>query len=164
MFRLTAVLLACLYAAMSIWGDPPRDDVVVTRAGSFSPALAGLGTAASASADAKDGLVGLSEAEAVEMALAAGEKREEEVLVEEVAATAEPEPEPEQDEGRFVYVTGSGVNLRRGPTTNSAVIGSVSRGDRAEPLSDLSDAWVRIRTEQGVEAWIYGRFLSETPA
>ena len=162
MFRLTAVLLACLYATMAIWGDRPEGDVVVARADSFSPALAGLGAAPAANAEAKRNLSDVSAREAVEMALAAGAKAKSDAV--RVAATPTPQEAAEEEEGRFVYVTGSRVNLRRGPTTNSAVIGSVTQGDRAEPLSDLGDSWVRIRTEGGVEAWIYGRFLSETPA
>lgn len=160
MFRLTALLVLSLFAVMSIWGDRPEGDVVVARADSFSPALAGLGGAAPP-AEADEGASSISAQEAVEMALAAGEKREDEPVT---AAATVPEPAVEEDEGPIVHVTGARVNLRDGPTTNSAIVGTVSRGDTAEPLTDLGDSWVRIRTERGIEAWIYGRFLSETPA
>jgi uncharacterized protein YgiM (DUF1202 family) len=73
-------------------------------------------------------------------------------------------PPAEEETLNLWYVTGSRVNLRSGPSTNSAIVGGVSAGDRAEILSDPGASWVHIRTERGLEAWIYSRFLSETPA
>ena len=161
MFRLTLVLLVGLYATMAIWGEPTGSDVAVSRDATLPSSLPSLGAApAAAEAEPAQGstLADVSEKEAVEMALAAGEKKPE-------AATpaVAPQEEPEDLVERW-YVTGSRVNLRSGPSTGAAIVGGLSLGDRAEILSDPNDQWIRIRTEEGLEAWIYGRFLSETPA
>ena len=163
MFRLTAVLLAGLYATMVIWGEAPDSDVAVTRADSMSPAVAGLGAAPVAAQDRSSGpddLSALTEREAVEVALEAAGTPTEPVEAP-AAAPAASEEEPDAD---LWYVTGARVNLRSGPSSSAAIIGGVSLGDRAELLSDPEASWIRIRTERGLEAWIFGRYLSETPA
>ncbi len=160
MFRLTAVLLAGLYATMVIWGDPVDSEVSVTRAGA-SPAVPVVASARTIAPDRsarEGGRADVSAEEAVGMALAAGtQTTPKQAQGPERRAEAAPEIE------RW-FVTGSRVNLRSGPSTSSAIVGGVSLGDRAEVLSDPSDSWTRIRTERGTEAWIYSRFLSETPA
>lgn len=162
MFRLTAVLLAGLYAAFVIWGgDAPVSDVPVTRAEAVPAATPGPiprpPRDTSAGSD-------LTEQEAIEIALAAATQD---------VATAEPavtppaptaaEAEAVEDTGLW-YVTGTRVNLRSAPSSSAPIVGGVSIGDRAEVLSDPGASWVRIRTERGLEAWIFARFLSETPA
>ena len=165
MFRLTAVLLAGIYATLVIWGDRPQGDVAVTRAGTTSPAIPVMGAAVASDdpAPEQDDLSDLTPREAVQAALKAGETQ---------AAPAEPAAPPAvsgeaaapEEQADLWHVTGTRVNLRSGPSTNAAVVGGISLGDRAQVLSDPGASWVRIRTEQGLEAWIYGRFLSETPA
>ena len=162
MFRLTAVLLAGIYATMVIWGEPPEGDVAVTRAETISPAVPLLGAAVASSdpAPKQDDLSALSAREAVQVALEATQAPE---------APATPPapraaPDDEEEETDLWYVTGSRVSLRSGPSSNAAIVGGVSLGDRAEVLSDSDSSWIHIRTEQGLEAWIYGRYLSETPA
>jgi hypothetical protein len=161
MFRLTAVLLAAVYATMSIWGEPIEEDVVVARANTMSPTLPGLGATADADDEPRntEDLSAITERKAVEMALAAGDVQPRSVAPENAS-----QMQPEENTVELWYVTGSRVNLRSGPSTNSAVVGGVSLGDRAEVLSDPEQSWTKIRTEQGLEAWIYSRFLSETPA
>ena len=168
MFRLTAILLVGLYAVMSIWGGTPAaTDVAVSRADTFKPSLASFSAPDASHTPQPDAaetreLASLSAREAVQAALAAGE-RSQEAPTPAVAAATEPEPAAEEAQEVW-YVTGSAVNLRQGPTTKSAILGRAALGDTAEVLSDPSDPWIRIRTEEGIEAWIYGGFLSETPA
>lgn len=162
MLRMTLVLVASIYAALSIWGEPTGDDVTVARADSFAPALTSLRGEAGTTEVANSARPALSEREAVQLALAAGTRPSVDDAPQ--PAAAETAPEEADDDRLIVYVSGSRVNLRDEPTSRSAIVGTVSIGDRAEVLSDLSDSWVRIRTDRGVEAWIYGRFLSETPA
>jgi hypothetical protein len=45
----------------------------------------------------------------------------------------------------LLYVTGSRVNLRAGPSTGNAVVGSVSYGDAVEVLDYANDNWAQIR-------------------
>ena len=168
MLRLTALLVVALYAVMVIWGEGPEaagpeSDVVVTRAAGLGGPLMGVAAASSEIVPDRDeatDLSKLSAAEAVQVAIAAGEvepaeRPDREPRVADVA----PEPEPAW------FVTASSVNLRAGPSTRNAIVGRAGLGDRAEVLSNPSDDWIRIRTEQGVEAYIYGRFLAaENPA
>jgi uncharacterized protein YgiM (DUF1202 family) len=159
MFRMTAALLLGLYAVFVIWGEPTPDDVAVAR-GETSPASAPVAVAAapSTSPETQAPLARISDREALRMALAAGEK----TAARTMPATAEvPEAEGAPD---LWYVTGSRVNLRAGPSSSTAIVGGVSLGDRAEILSDPAEPWTRIRTESGIEAWIFSRFIAETPA
>ncbi|WP_108484710.1 SH3 domain-containing protein [Oceaniglobus ichthyenteri] len=60
------------------------------------------------------------------------------------------------------YVTGTRVNLRGGPSTSDAVVGSVGLGQQAEVLEKSDDGWFRIRTADGGQnGYIYGQFLSQ---
>ena len=122
MFRLIAVTLAALYGILYVFGDEARRPETVARA---EPMALGL-TAASFDlfdASADEGLLsGMTEAEAVEQALAAGHayrEKDRSVAPVEVASAGAVEPElikaaaaPESD---YWYVTGSRVNLRGSP-------------------------------------------------
>ena len=82
-----------------------------------------------------------------------------------VAEPAAPAPEPAAEpEPQLLYVTGSRVNLRAGPSTENAVRGQVVRGQAVELVTRLDTGWVEIRAE-GVDGTVYmsGDFLSETP-
>lgn len=82
-----------------------------------------------------------------------------------VAEPAAPAPEPAiEPEPQLLYVTGSRVNLRAGPSTQNAVRGQVVRGQAVELVTRLDTGWVEIRAE-GVDGTVYmsGDFLSETP-
>lgn len=74
-------------------------------------------------------------------------------------AAPEPEPQPQ-----LLYVTGSRVNLRAGPSTDNAVRGQVVRGQAVELVERLDNGWVEIRAD-GVDGTVFmsGDFLSETP-
>jgi hypothetical protein len=58
----------------------------------------------------------------------------------------------------MLRVTGSRVNLRAGPSTANAVVGSVARGDIVELVGHANDAWAEIRVD-GREAFMARRFL-----
>ncbi len=61
----------------------------------------------------------------------------------------------------LVYVTGSRVNLRAGPGTNSAVVTSLVRGSAAEAIGVETDGWQMIRdAETGIEGYMATRFLA----
>ena len=60
------------------------------------------------------------------------------------------------------YVTGSTVNLRAGPGTGNAVVGSLGFGAEAEVI-DYRDGWYQIRSADGsASGWIFGKFLANT--
>ena len=61
----------------------------------------------------------------------------------------------------LVEVTGSQVNLRAGPSTADAVLGSFVRGEQAELVADLGNGWALARTvTTGAEGYMADRFLS----
>ncbi len=59
-----------------------------------------------------------------------------------------------------LYVTGSSVNFRAGPTTSDAVIGRLSRGDGVTAIGPRSGDWIEIRDDQGRTGFISAQFLS----
>lgn len=64
-----------------------------------------------------------------------------------------------------VFVTGSRVNQRQGPSTSHSVIGSLAKGARVEVLSQ-DGKWTQVRSNLG-DGWMVSRFLSSqrpTPA
>jgi len=61
-----------------------------------------------------------------------------------------------------LYVTGSRVNLRAGPSTRDAVVGSVAYGEAVDVLGYADDAWAEVRVE-GRAAFMSRRFLAPTP-
>jgi hypothetical protein len=65
------------------------------------------------------------------------------------------------DDPALVEVTGNQVNLRAGPSTADAVLGSMLRGDRAELIASLGNGWVRIRAlSTGIEGYMAERFVA----
>jgi hypothetical protein len=61
----------------------------------------------------------------------------------------------------LVEVTGNQVNLRAGPSTDTAVLGALVRGERAELIAAEGNGWVRIRSvASGVEGYMADRFIS----
>ncbi len=68
----------------------------------------------------------------------------------------------EQAEGaRIIWrVAGSNVNFRAGPSTNTAVLAGLVRGDEVEFLADAPDGWAHLRVlESGLEGYMAARFL-----
>lgn len=71
-------------------------------------------------------------------------------------ATPTPEPTP------MLYVTGSRVNVRGGPSTAFGVINALGYGSKVEDLGDASDGWREVRiVETGERGFMAGRFLAD---
>lgn len=61
----------------------------------------------------------------------------------------------------MVEVTGNHVNLRAGPSTDTAVLGALVRGDRAELIGADGNGWLLIRAvSTGAEGYMAESFLS----
>lgn len=60
------------------------------------------------------------------------------------------------------WVSAERVNLRAGPGTDHAVVGSVTRGQAVELLAAETDGWVRIDAPGGQQGFVAARFLSAT--
>ncbi len=96
------------------------------------------------------------------------------VVLAAVTISSKPVPRPNRDiiqastpiENRNFpvwFVTGQRVNVREGPSTDFAVLGSVIYGEAAEVVADSGGEWVKIRIEgDGVEGFIARRFMSKT--
>ncbi len=57
-------------------------------------------------------------------------------------------------------VAGSNVNFRAGPSTNTAVLAGLVRGDQVEFLADAPDGWAHLRViDTGLEGYMAARFL-----
>lgn len=64
-------------------------------------------------------------------------------------------------EGPVLYVTGTSVNFRSGPSTNDRVIGALETGAPVEALGPPDAEWVQIRDMDGRIGYMSGQFLSE---
>lgn len=59
-----------------------------------------------------------------------------------------------------LFVSGSRVNVRRGPGTNHAVIGQLVQGDYVKQVS-VSGGWKEIETRHGI-GWMSAKYLQTT--
>ncbi len=77
--------------------------------------------------------------------------------------TCQPTSTP-QAQRKFVYVTGSVVNIREGPSTRFPVVAQVNRGRKLVELTREKD-WVKIDLEEtnGKTAWIHASLVSPEP-
>lgn len=81
------------------------------------------------------------------------------------AVTEDPaEAEATSADQNLMYVTGTRVNVRSGPSTNYGVIGSVSLGDEVELVALEGSSWARIRLGDGRTGFMAKRFLSRDSA
>jgi hypothetical protein len=72
-----------------------------------------------------------------------------------------PAPELTVEPSKLLFVTGSRVNLRAGPSTGQAVVTQLGLGDRAELLGNTADGWVQIRhVQSGRIGYMSADFLS----
>lgn len=67
---------------------------------------------------------------------------------------------PTDAAGPILYVTGSRVNFRSGPSTGDRVIGALNGGAAVEALGPSDDDWVHIRDMDGRIGYMSGQFLS----
>ncbi|MEC9364675.1 MAG: TIGR04211 family SH3 domain-containing protein [Sinimarinibacterium flocculans] len=57
------------------------------------------------------------------------------------------------------------LTLRDGPANDATYLGTIKSGDRVTLLESLGEqSFARIRTEDGREAWVTARYLSDEPA
>ena len=165
MYKLIAATLAGLFVVFQIYGSEDRRPEKVARASadklnfSISDLLPDEDARAVSSAPS-----GISETEAVELALAAGVElranRASGPLRGAIQGSNSTSVEPPSARDMW-YVVGSQVNLRAGPGTGNAVVATVSFGREAE-LLDSANGWHQIRTADGATSgWIFGKFLSE---
>ena len=153
MIRLTLLLLAGIAITLSVAGrDLPEiaatDTAAVTRKQTDPPT-------------APSGRLALDdEAGAIERVLNAA-KTIQPATVQPAAVQTTPTEGVRSESGAVrATVNAERVNLRPGPSTSNSVIDQVVRDQTVEILG-AQDDWARIRvTQTGLEAWIFGRFLT----
>lgn len=64
------------------------------------------------------------------------------------------------DDASYLFVTGSRVNQRSGPSTNNRVMGQLVKGARVR-LVEASGGWTRISSSLG-NGWMSSQFLAST--
>ena len=76
----------------------------------------------------------------------------------EPAAAPEPEPSPLAE---VWYVDARSVNVRAGPSTDSSVLGRLTRGEAATVIAREGEDWAHIIIEgDGIEGYVAARFLT----
>lgn len=58
-------------------------------------------------------------------------------------------------------VTGSGANVRSGPSTANGALFAVAGGSRVTVTGESKRGWLHITDEQGRDGWIYGDYLEK---
>ncbi|WP_346239157.1 SH3 domain-containing protein [Niabella insulamsoli] len=61
--------------------------------------------------------------------------------------------------GRQAVITGSNINIRKGPSTDQEVVGTAQQYEIVDVLKKVNDEWSSIRTSGGVEGFIASEFL-----
>lgn len=98
--------------------------------------------------------LGAAVADAVQDALTAPEPAPEPQPESDPPTEAAPEPEP------VLFVTGSRVNVRSGPSTIYGAITALTRGTAVGDLGDAGEGWRMIRLPGGEIGYMSGDFLS----
>lgn len=166
MYKLIAVTLAGLFVFLNTFESAETNSIEVSRQSSndenrFSfaellPAEDVQVVRASPS--------GMSDAEAIERALAAGAEQRANRAAAPLRGNAvanKPTETSEPTPSELWVVTGTRVNLRAGPGTGNAVVATVGYGREAE-LLESRNGWHQIRTSDGTTSgWIFAKFLAE---
>ena len=67
-------------------------------------------------------------------------------------------------------ITNNNVNFRRDANLTSQILGQLNNGDRVEvtqkgdkkeKIGQWDNYWYKIKTQQGIEGWVFGQFIKE---
>ena len=67
-------------------------------------------------------------------------------------------------------ITSNNVNFRRYANLTSQILGQLNNGDRVEvvqkgdkkeKIGQWNNYWYKIKTQQGIEGWVFGQFINE---
>lgn len=56
-------------------------------------------------------------------------------------------------------ISGTNINVRKGPSTNEEVVGTLQQDDVVDIIKEVNSEWASIRSKTGVEGFIASRFL-----
>ncbi|MBZ4191127.1 SH3 domain-containing protein [Niabella beijingensis] len=83
-------------------------------------------------------------------------------LVDPSVEPAPPVAKKEQPAARAekqMAITGTGINIRKGPGTNEPVVGRAESNEIVTVTRDVNSEWAAVRTGEGVTGYIASRFL-----
>lgn len=63
--------------------------------------------------------------------------------------------------GRVKVTISKGLNIRKGPGTSNAIVGSLPVGSVVE-VKEKSSGWYKIKTANGIEGWVSGDYVTPT--
>jgi uncharacterized protein YgiM (DUF1202 family) len=59
-----------------------------------------------------------------------------------------------------VATESTNLNIRRGPGTDQPIVGKAAHNEMVTVLSKANDQWTLIKTDKGVEGYVYTQYLS----
>lgn len=74
------------------------------------------------------------------------------------------------DEKNIFQITNNNVNFRREANLTSQILGQlnsgdqvkvVQKGEKKEKIGKWENYWYKIKTQSGIEGWIFGQFINE---
>ncbi|MCH5598329.1 LysM peptidoglycan-binding domain-containing protein [Niabella ginsengisoli] len=83
---------------------------------------------------------------------------------EQITAKQDQQKEPAKDSKKNTKyqqatVTGTNINIRKGPSTDQDVVGIVQENDVVDIVKKVNSEWTSIRTKDGVEGYIASQFV-----
>ena len=181
MLRLTFTLAVALYAGFVIWGEPVdgMNGPLAAQASAADPAAPDYDRPVILGAESEPGVAvaraAVAEVVVPEASVIAASAPNPAETWERPSAIGVPvrislvEPAARDDAGATtavpdgaerMVVAGSRVNLRAGPSTANAVVGSLVRGAAVVVLGEAADGWVELRDEAtGRTGFMAARFL-----
>ncbi|MEM7723777.1 MAG: SH3 domain-containing protein [Pseudomonadota bacterium] len=168
MLRYTLILCVSLFVGMLIYGDPSRlapapTSVEVTQSDdAVMPALiTALGDRRLTLADGRvleiTAVIDPSDDRAPDTLVASGTAPNGSGD----ASLSASAPSVEETATARVAVTGTSVNLREGPSTDTRVLDALARGTEADLIAALDNGWVQIRVAStGTMGYMAERFVT----
>lgn len=63
---------------------------------------------------------------------------------------------------KTAVVSGTNINIRKGPATNQEVVGVVQQDEVVDVVKEVNSEWASVRTKDGMEGYIASQFLKAT--
>ncbi|WBU63142.1 SH3 domain-containing protein [Paracoccus aerodenitrificans] len=169
MFKLIFVTLIAFFAVLFVYGDGETRRVTAAPTEPATEAAPQENRAAEAAEEAAAEARAQAESESAAQQSAAEVEQTPEQRPRYAGPELRPSPEyanqqPAEDLAEAptdtLYVTGSSVNFRAGPTTSDNVVGRLSRGQIVTAIGPRTGDWVEIRDGQGRTGFMSAQFLS----